>query len=80
MRIRNRLARLEKIVRANSIDEPLTIVLIESGSGQPVERRERQNSAGLPVLEIVYDPKTGPGPLPRSPYKLVCGVDPVDLV
>jgi hypothetical protein len=80
MTARARLARLEKVVDANRDDGLLTIVLIEAHPGQPVDRRERKNSAGLPVLEIVYDPTLGPGPLPHPPYKLVRGTDPADLV
>jgi hypothetical protein len=80
MTLRNRLGRLEKAVEAERDDGPLTVVLTEANPEQPVERRERKNSAGLPVLDIVYDPTLGPGSLPRSPYKLVYGVDPIDLV
>jgi hypothetical protein len=78
--LRSRLGWLEKAMDADQDPGPLTIVLTEAQPGQPVERRERNNSAGLPVLEIVYDTTLGPGSLPRSPYKLVHGVDPIDLV
>jgi hypothetical protein len=79
MTLRGRLGRLEKAVETEW-DGPLTVVLTEDYSGRPAERIERKNCAGLPVLEIVFDPAVGPGELPRPPYKLVCGVDPIDLV
>ena len=60
--------------------QPLTVVLLEPSAGSPPGRRERTNSAGLPVLEIVIDPEGGPVELPTVPHKLVCGIYPVDLV
>jgi len=80
MTLWNRLGKLEKAMAPEPVSGPLTVVLVEAGPGQVAERNERTNSAGLPVLEIVYDPTMGPGPLPRMPYKLVSGIDPVDLV
>jgi hypothetical protein len=32
------------------------------------------------VLEVVYEPNIGAVELPVPPYKLVVGIDPVDLV
>jgi hypothetical protein len=80
MTLRNRIGKLEKAVAPEPVFAPLTVVLIETAPGQPAGRSERTNSVGLPVLEIAYDPAVGPGPLPRESYKLVLGVDPVDLV
>ena len=77
---RTRLDRLQKRLDADRPAGPLTVVLIEAAPGQQPGRRERTNSAGLPVLDVAYDPETGPPQLPPAPYKLVHGVDPVDLV
>jgi hypothetical protein len=57
----------------------LTVVLTQASAGQPPGRLQRTNAAGLPVLEIVYGP-TSSVELPKPPYKLVAGIDPVDLV
>jgi hypothetical protein len=79
MRLRSRLDRLVKSLGTPG-GGPLTVLLREAGPGLPPGRRERTNSAGLPVLEIVYDPASGPVELPPPPYKLVHGVDPAELV
>jgi hypothetical protein len=80
MTLKKRLGRLEGAVEAGRDDGPLTVVLTEGRPGPTPSRLERKNAAGLPVLEIVYDPALGPGELPRAPFKLVHGVDPLDLV
>jgi len=79
VRLRSRLDRLVKAL-GSPVAGPLTVLLLEAGPGLPPARRERTNSAGLPVLEVVFDPAAGPVELPSPPYKLVCGVDPADLV
>jgi hypothetical protein len=79
MRFRSRLRKVAKHLNAEHPGAPLTVVLTPASAGQPHSRRQRTNAAGLPVLEIVYAP-TGPVELPRLPFKLVAGVDPVDLV
>jgi hypothetical protein len=59
---------------------PPTVVLREATPGERPARRERTDAAGLPVVEVAYDPAGGPVQLPPPPYKLVYGTDPVDLV
>jgi hypothetical protein len=81
MKFRSRLRKVAKHLGAgNAGAAPLTVVLRPATTGQPPGRLQRTNGAGLPVLEIVYDPASGPVELPSSPYKLVEGVDPMDLV
>jgi hypothetical protein len=80
MNLRGRLNRVTKRLGANHPVGPLTVVLIDATDGLPPGRCERTNSAGLPVLEIAFDPAGGPVELPAGPFKLVCGLDPVDLV
>jgi hypothetical protein len=58
--------------------DPLTVVLRDATPELPVGRSRRTNAAGLPVLEVALD-HGGPPELPPHPYKLVRGVDPVDL-
>jgi hypothetical protein len=77
--LNNRIGRLEKIER-NRDGGPITVVLIEAEAGQPTARREKQDSNGRKVLEIIYDPATGPPQLPAGPLKLFQGVNPADLV
>jgi hypothetical protein len=73
--------RLNRVVRRLGADErPLTVVLVEASAERLPGRCERTNSAGLPVVEITFDPAGGAVPIPPPPYKLVCGTDPVDLV
>ena len=79
MNLRGRLNRVTKHLGAGG-PQPLTVVLLEPGAGLPPGRRERTNSAGLPVLEVVVDPADGPVELPAGPHKLGWGIDPVDLV
>jgi hypothetical protein len=55
-------------------------VLVEASSERPLGRCERTNTAGLPVVEIAFDPEGGRVDLPDPPYKLVQGADPVDRV
>ena len=80
MTLRNRIGKLERVVTPESLHWPLTVLLVEAAAGQAAGRNERTNSAGLPILEIVYNPAIGPGPLPSTPHKLINGIDPVDLV
>jgi hypothetical protein len=81
MRLRGRLDRVTKQMTVDRLGtEPLTVVLHEASAEHPPRRCERTSAAGLPVLEIVFDPAAGPVALPAPPYKLVQGVDPVDLV
>jgi hypothetical protein len=58
---------------------PLTVVLRDGEAGLPPGRTRRTNAAGLPVLEIIFDPAGVPPELPPPPFKLVRGADPVDL-
>jgi hypothetical protein len=76
MSLRGRLNRVAKQVGAD--ERSLTVVLVEAGIEHG--RSERTNAAGLPVVEITFDPAGGAVALPPPPYKLVCGTDPVDLV
>jgi hypothetical protein len=78
MRLRARLDRVTKQLGAARA-HPLTVVLVEAPVEHPTSRYERTNSAGLAVVEIAYDPASSTE-LPRPPYKLVAGIDPVDLV
>lgn len=78
MRLRARLDRVVQQMGANSA-QPLTVVLVEASPERPPGRCERTNTAGLPVVEIVFDPD-GRVDLPPPPYKLVRGADPVDRV
>jgi hypothetical protein len=80
MKFRSRLAKVTKMLNAERPGGPLTVVLNEATVGRPPGRCERVNSAGLPVVEITFDPVAGPVELPAPPYKLVAGTDPVDLV
>jgi hypothetical protein len=81
MRFRSRLWKVAKHLDAgNSGAGPLTVVLKHASEGHPPGRFPRTNTAGLPILEIIYDPVGGPVELPLPPYKLVEGIDPVDLV
>ncbi len=74
--------RVDRLARQAGADRPgpVTVVLREATAEVPPGRRERTNSAGLPVVEVVFDPSCGEVELPPAPYKLVAGVDPVDLV
>ncbi|MCI0702331.1 MAG: hypothetical protein L0241_14710 [Planctomycetia bacterium] len=78
MSLRSRIQKVTKVMRADA--PPLTVVLTEATAERPPCRHERTNSAGLPVLEIIYDPAGGPVELPPAPYKLIAGIDPADLV
>jgi hypothetical protein len=60
--------------------EPLTVVLHEADAEHLSGQSRHTNAAGLPVVEITFDPADGPVQLPSPPFKLVQGVDPVDLV
>ena len=83
MSLRPRLNRLSKRVGARASEPgPQVVVLTEAVEGRVGGRRERKNSAGHRVLEIAFDPKAEPGPipLPPGPYKLIMGCDPVDMV
>jgi hypothetical protein len=77
MSLRGRLNPVAKQIGAD--ERPLTVILVEAGDRAP-GRFERTNAAGLLVVEIVFDTDGGPVTLPAPPYKLVCRVDPVDLV
>lgn len=80
MKFRSRLRKVAKHLGAGDSGRySLTVVLTPASAGQPPSRRQRTSAAGLPVLEIVYGP-TGSVELPKPPFKLVAGVDPVDLV
>ncbi len=81
MTLRSRLEKVTKHMRAEQPDaQPLTIVLREADSEHHLGQSRRVNAAGLPVLEVAFDPAAGPVELPSPPYKLVQGADPVDLV
>jgi hypothetical protein len=78
MRLRARLDRVVKQMGAGRA-QPRTVVLVEASPERPPNRSERTNTAGLPVVEIVFDP-AGSVDLPTVLYKLVRGADPVDWV
>ena len=80
MSLRGRLERVTRRLGAEGPGGPLTVVLVEATAGVSCGRCERTNSAGLRVTEIAFDPAGAPVNLPSPPYKLVVGVDPVDLV
>jgi hypothetical protein len=81
MTLRSRLQKVTKQMRAERPGAgPLTVVLHEADAGHPPCQSRRTNAAGLPVLAITFDPAAGPVALPAPPFKLVQGVDPVDLV
>jgi hypothetical protein len=79
MALRGRLDRVTRRLAPNLPGGPLTVVLVEATADRPAGERRRTNSAGLPVVEVAFDPAGGPAALP-PPYKLVQGADPVDLV
>jgi hypothetical protein len=79
MRLRSRLDRVVKLLGAGD-PHPVTIVLLDPTDGRPPGRCERTNAAGFPVVEVVFDPTDGSVELPAPPYKLVRGIDPIDLV
>jgi hypothetical protein len=80
MTLRSRLQKVTSLMRPEqSGAQPLTVVLNEADPDRPPGQYRRTNAAGLPVVEIVFDPAAGPVELPAPPYKLVQSVDPVDL-
>lgn len=79
MRLRARLDRVAKQMGADRAHPP-TVVLLDPSAERRPGRCERTNATGLPVVEIVLDEGGGCGELPAPPYKLVRGIDPVDLV
>ena len=79
MNLRGRLNRATKRMGTDRA-QPLTVVLLEPGTDSRPGSRRRTNAAGLPVVEIVTDFAAGAVELPPSPFKLVCGADPIDLV
>jgi hypothetical protein len=80
MTTRSRLGRVAKRLGAERPGGPLTVVLTEAREGGRSGTRRYTNSAGLPAVEVTFDPAAGPVEMPAPPYKLVAGIDPVDLV
>lgn len=77
MSIRSRVGRLVRAVGAAAGDNLSTVQLLPVPAGEPVGPPHREGSR----LTLPF-PEAGPfPPLPRPvTYKLVVGVDPVDLV